>query len=674
MIVQVGSLRCSVSLLNDRCYAPVAESAVRSAFESDLGRHLEPAPEATLSDGDVWVIRNLDLRVARPLGRRNLARQLAAAIAGGVRRTIAENQAANVAYFRSLSEYQASLVEELLNGDPRARWEYQAMAHYLSLPRHRAVAAIVRESMDRGALWGELARLGIAGAVAEIAGDEMLELAVPGATADQRISVWQPIVRTVAAVLNRLGRLRTGADIEQGIRLLALTKVAPDWRDRDALTSAALQAIRLLLEGPPSGQVEVDRDRLRQALGEVDWIDVDRVLESLIRPGLWHPEQPIPDRARKLLIDLTRAAEHSPPSPTQLGPAGVIALWASLMAVAPEWSDDRWSQDVVRRVAENDLEGASPESFTRGLARVARQLRSRKPANATRSENPTPDVAFQRHVNGDQGKPDRFVTSAAGLFLLARSLRDLRLSTVSRNQSYPPAGWSYLAAAAFELLAGPVRVGADARAIRLLAGLDPSTGLNEVADDLAQLPEHRHLEWQTEVLELLRSQRLLQESRLSSCPIERRGRLVFDGGGFPLLALTADSQVAELSLPQAHIAQIAATRDQEVTALARESFETLIASAPGPGLATFTAAITACAVLRAFRRWLPGFSDSSVPFLLTNMLRRPGRVVVNAREVTVELDSLPHDPVLDLAGYFEPVEPIPGGPAQRFIFSLARQS
>lgn len=60
-------------------------------------------------------------------------------------------------------------------------------------------------------------------------------------------------------------------------------------------------------------------------------------------------------------------------------------------------------------------------------------------------------------------------------------------------------------------------------------------------------------------------------------------------------------------------------------------------------------------VIRAWRRWLGGLGRSSTGYLLTQFLRRPGRIEVEPRQVLVTLAPRPLDVVLEQAGYLLPL-------------------
>jgi hypothetical protein len=78
-----------------------------------------------------------------------------------------------------------------------------------------------------------------------------------------------------------------------------------------------------------------------------------------------------------------------------------------------------------------------------------------------------------------------------------------------------------------------------------------------------------------------------------------------------------------------------------------------------------------CAIglLRAWARWLPGYSSSSPAHLLATCIRRRGVVQIAGDHVEVHLEPGPVDVVIEMAGYFDPVRCAPwlGGRRLSFI-------
>jgi hypothetical protein len=81
-----------------------------------------------------------------------------------------------------------------------------------------------------------------------------------------------------------------------------------------------------------------------------------------------------------------------------------------------------------------------------------------------------------------------------------------------------------------------------------------------------------------------------------------------------------------------------------------------------------TLALVCCGLLRQWSRWLRGFSESSPTFLLDNLVRRPGVIEIRPDRLIVELDPRPLDIVLEMAGYFVPLEDLPWQEARTLEF------
>jgi hypothetical protein len=79
-------------------------------------------------------------------------------------------------------------------------------------------------------------------------------------------------------------------------------------------------------------------------------------------------------------------------------------------------------------------------------------------------------------------------------------------------------------------------------------------------------------------------------------------------------------------------------------------------------------------LVRAWARWLPALAESSQQFLLDRMIRRGGDVDIGESRVTVTLDPAPFDVVLQMAGYFKPLEAVPWLGGRSVAFDIARRS
>jgi hypothetical protein len=92
-----------------------------------------------------------------------------------------------------------------------------------------------------------------------------------------------------------------------------------------------------------------------------------------------------------------------------------------------------------------------------------------------------------------------------------------------------------------------------------------------------------------------------------------------------------------------------------------------------PGLPAIDLPLTlaAGALIHIWARWLSqGFAGSSAPYLLANAIRRPGRVLLDERGMTVELAPRPLDVVLQLAHYADDLELVPWLGSRRVRFRI----
>ena len=78
-------------------------------------------------------------------------------------------------------------------------------------------------------------------------------------------------------------------------------------------------------------------------------------------------------------------------------------------------------------------------------------------------------------------------------------------------------------------------------------------------------------------------------------------------------------------------------------------------------------------VVRAWTRWLPGLSASSAAFIVRNCLQRRGLVRASERAIEVQLDPAPLDVVVEMAGYFRPIDLVPWLNRRTIIFATLRK-
>jgi hypothetical protein len=230
-------------------------------------------------------------------------------------------------------------------------------------------------------------------------------------------------------------------------------------------------------------------------------------------------------------------------------------------------------------------------------------------------------IAAALLASADGTAENATTTQCAGVFLLIRAVMDVRLVTTGRGAS------PILAALALRWGGAPAVI--DGRldpGLPLLAGYDTAPTPDEVA---AQLMKHDLDRLRSDVVRTLTGQRL------------------------------AHPEFAEISLegPASESGPL------------RAALESLAEGGVGDAHADRAIAMMSIAVLRHWARWLRRFSDSSTPFLLEEMIRRPGRVFIDARGIAVELAQRPLDLVLEMAGYLGEIDAVPwlGGRRVRFL-------
>jgi hypothetical protein len=102
--------------------------------------------------------------------------------------------------------------------------------------------------------------------------------------------------------------------------------------------------------------------------------------------------------------------------------------------------------------------------------------------------------------------------------------------------------------------------------------------------------------------------------------------------------------------------------DENISArhrLGAEHLQEAWATLEDPSPALVPAYLVAFGLLRLWARWLRQFSDSSIPYLLEQFIRRPGRLYPGETGLWVELEPRPLDIVVELAGYMAPLEGVP---------------
>jgi hypothetical protein len=481
------------------------------------------------------------------------------------------------------------------------------------------------------------------------------------------------------------------------------------------LADAVLDVFRFLADQgflQPESIQTLDLNRLAQAVADVDWLDSDRLQRSLVRfldsqvgkdtalPTRPRGQGPTP-RQRRLLADLLAAWQESNSGLDRSQPdtaSNALRWYAWLMAQAPDWTGDAAATALIGRLLSAwrwTTATASPNEFLVRLRRgdivgATRLLPSRDQVAAQSTldalaELGEPGLALietlmdeEEAATSDRG--EALETSCAGLFLLLRALLDVRLPLLVEST-----GLGELSAV---LLALGLRwAGNEGSAqervdhgLRLWAGIDPARTLDEMRELWAGVPSTALARFQHGLLRILAGQRLIVGTAMHvyTLPLtaECRALIAGDGGGIWPLGRLIDAE-QKVSEPVAEWAMLWEKATGEVpTPIVHEADnhgddpgrQALTAALDALGGlcnstrhlrlpdADLTMALTAIALLRVWARWLPRFADASIPYLVTNCIRRPGQIALAPDTFRVTLAPRPLDVVIEMAGYTAEME------------------
>jgi hypothetical protein len=662
----------------DRLAGPVL-----AAYEAALDRaHGDPA--------EVILVRAVAARVVvTAADEAELARRWGEGMAAAVLRAVAAGSDA-VVRFPDRAAHAAAFVAAVAAGRPADDWFF---ARFAPLVRPTAAAtaraALLADPAACGAVLRRLAESGNLPRVLRVIGPSAAtevwaavagELAAPDAD--------RPLFAAALAVLARLG----GEAVSAGraatwFAEFAAGRGAADWRDPAALAGTVAEAARFVLartrpHDPPAA-AELDR-----VLAPLDWLDAARLRRELAEAfaaptAASHPDWrrsapparrgPTPRQSGWLAAvgaALPRVRAHLDRADVR-SPANAALLYAAVLADHPDWADD---PALARFVGQLLAAAAGPagDSFRAALGgageSVIREL-----------AGPVP-----RPPRGPEPAPAGIETASAGVFLLVRAIRDLRLTHLAGRVEFPaggPAGGRYLLAALAAKWGGP---GFDAdAALALLAGPDATPAAFRAA--WARAADESAARFQVGLARVLVGHRLL------SADDPLRVGVVADRPAGPV-AVAGN----EAGTVWPFAAPLAPGEETERAERWRTDWETVTGRpgpvvGPGPAppaagavadlfarpvvggpLADLTLTAAAQATVRAWARWLGTFHDAGTGYLLSLFVRRPGRVFPDDGGLLVELEPRPADVILQAAGYLDPVEPFPGSGDPRVRFRLGR--
>jgi hypothetical protein len=316
--------------------------------------------------------------------------------------------------------------------------------------------------------------------------------------------------------------------------------------------------------------------------------------------------------------------------------------------------------------------------------------------------------ALGARSGGGQDQDSPVSSACAGVVLLLRTVTDLRLSALADRAGFPPGPDASPAALLLALgrrWAGPAgahRGRVDA-GLTVLAGLDTPPTLEAVGRTWSPVTSADVERFERTWLATLAGQGMLGDEDLhlhllsagrgrmaavagTAAGLWPLGRLLRDTGELPAILagwLTAweaetglrpsihcDAALVDPLQARLHGALLVPAHDGNGTSATHRSNRSAFlrmhralrwgrTGQPGPDLLV---ELMASGLVRLWARWLRGFAAASVPYLLDELVRRPGLVRRDGTGVYVELDPRPLDVVLEIAGYIGDLSagPLPG--------------
>lgn len=677
----------------------LAGAPVLRAYESALDRALGASAEVILVRRvEAQATINLALGTAS-----DWANRCGQMMAAAVLHAIADDAPGNIMRFAHEADHLAAFLQAVAVATDADAWYFarfapqrrptvtatlQAVLHknrdqwqavWLSLVQRHAASAVLAHLPDE--LIRELWYEGIAGRVAPVPEEERPLFAAA-------LHVWERLGARVAS------RQRANQWFED---YLELARAPTDWRDRTHLAEAVFVACRFLLQRCPLAMVPTP-EQLTNAVAVLDWLDtawlVQRLQSVLAPTTAERSSAPRPATSASVSASLRDWLEMCwyvwPKVQAQLdrthlaSPKNALLWWSELLALRPEWAD----VPGLCSVLETLLQAAA--TLARTKARTHTATKNDGAAGVHTSAVQTPSASTANHEPMAMQQVQRYgeramqlvaemaacapsthgisarqqPTTAAGLFLLLRTVQELRLPALAKHLGYPTPGPE---SATWLLTA----LGAKLGEFPLADPLD--VGLHYFAEHTEPLSWPAfHDAWNNADAHRLQEilVRLLFAHRLWTRDVEPTLVLVHaDGkawlyggqeasGLWPWVALLPDGSANETlevwsETWRQHTGRLPQWTWSEQPPSCCTAFPT--ASVANP-LADAVLTLLANIVVRAWARWLKHIGQSSTAYLLRQLLRRSGTLMLDGDTLHVELEPHPLDMLLQLSGYLDPYD------------------
>jgi hypothetical protein len=599
--------------------------------------------ETFRDDPTVYVLRQVVSHVAVPATRAiqetRVAEQWGAGLCASVVRVIANHDSGeNLVRFENQSSFVCSFLSKFVTGSAWDCWYYGAFRVYRSLSTQDVILKVLETNRDRlGEILVQLQNSHALDALLETLG-----------TAGQR-ELWGRVVRGnsqrgsqeafgifVHTAFRLMDRLSLWAGQRPSARSFSNSYLrthppVPDWTNSSSLADAVSGVLRALLHEGRIVQQNLDVQRLEAALdSSFDWLDKQHLKNAIVALGIDSPSfQRIASRtlrpvsltpAQKRLLDslAARIRDGSCALVTETSElrSNLFRLFAAvaeidssvhlsvlpiLQSVVETWVLLRSSTifpDQLKQLLQGEFDSLLASSSQSGgdiLPHLHSLERSGEPAlsllEALVSSSPNPAEATALEV---------FDSTCAGLFLLARTVQDLRFSTILKDANF--SRLEPLLCALARRIAGSAAC--DQHTPDPGAALWAGVSTEDFSPHIQRLQSLDQDRFLSALLDLIHAQRLID----SETPV------VFPDEPFPSLVPV--------------------------------------------GLEALINFVASC-LLRSWARWIPGLSASSVPFLLEKFIRRPGRIFLYQERIEIHLAPGPLDSILKMAGYLADSSSIP---------------
>jgi hypothetical protein len=644
---RIGHWHCRYRLIGTTGEAALAAARLEREVRPRVSEaYADVLAQAFANDPAVYVLRRVKVRLALngALAESEvaLARQWADRIGSAVVRCVAgdDDHSGNLVRFLDEPDYVAHFILDLLNDAAWQRWYYGAFSKYRGQPKKEAILALLNERRaDLAAIFRRLQNLNSLDRVLALidgsAASRLWSDAAQTSGEPYTAEAYRLFVRSALRILELLSVWSASAPAESTLleEYLHSRPLLPDWTDRRSLAAAVLNVIRYAIgrryvSGLNREAAERFSQIAEQIASEFDWLDTEWLNDTLLAwlaealPGQApatlpsrHPtatplHRQIVERLRDLLrsgavvIDLTEAtaainalrlyAALAVADSELASHAAVRALIDHLLACACLIAEASDSQLMLAAMRKGDAASALA-SMPGKVQDAIRNLSAHGPAAVEALE----EIIKASAARPPQAAGRRLPSECAGLFLLARAVIEARIPQLAEVAGAGPLSSVLLAIGLVWMGGRGLRGAMTDPGLALWCGFAAEE--HSVAEQLSALDAAGCERLLAKVQELFEDRASLDSSLDPAVPESGLAELTND--------LPPDISIAD-----------------SLTRVAVYAF-------------------------KLWARWLPGLSQSSPLYLLRNLVRRAGVLVISDDRLDVLLKPGAMDVVLEMASY-----------------------